>query len=61
MFFNRNSAARLQDRENGVRYEKAARGLEADIEWHPTGFNINNQQYDLIELNVFSTLHIPPN
>lgn len=27
----------------------------------PTGFNINNQQYDLIELNVFSTLHIPPN
>lgn len=33
MFFNRNSTARLQDRENGVRYEKAARGLEADIEW----------------------------
>lgn len=27
----------------------------------PTGFNINNQQYDLIELNVFITLHIPPN
>lgn len=27
----------------------------------PTGFNINNQQYDLIELNVFSALHIPPN
>ncbi len=27
----------------------------------PTGFNINNQQYDLIELNVFSILHIPPN
>lgn len=27
----------------------------------PTGFNINNQQYDLIELNVFRILHIPPN
>ncbi|CDQ13055.1 hypothetical protein KQQSB11_150233 [Klebsiella quasipneumoniae subsp. quasipneumoniae] len=27
----------------------------------PTGFNINNQQYDLIELIVFITLHIPPN
>lgn len=29
--------------------------------WRPAGFNINNQQYDLIELIVFITLHIPPN